>query len=151
MADPFSAAGSAVGVISLGLTVCQGLLAYYRPFKAFHAEIDEVTGRMTALDGVMKALLPVVTDAQAVLSPVESSQSAAVAIKSILGCQQGIDKLKGMLEKCDKTDSAGGSTRPKNRINRLLYPFRRDTLMALLGTMGWLQANLDTSLQMLSM
>ena len=28
MADPFSTAAGAVGVISLGLTVCQGLLAY---------------------------------------------------------------------------------------------------------------------------
>jgi hypothetical protein len=39
MADPFSGAGGAVGVVSLGLTVCQGLLAYYGPFKHFILEV----------------------------------------------------------------------------------------------------------------
>ncbi|KAL4793072.1 hypothetical protein BDV19DRAFT_391513 [Aspergillus venezuelensis] len=34
MVEPFSIASGAAGVVSLGLTVCQGLLAYYGPFKA---------------------------------------------------------------------------------------------------------------------
>jgi hypothetical protein len=43
MGDPFSVAGSAVGVISLGLTVCQGLLTYYGQFKAYDEEIRDVS------------------------------------------------------------------------------------------------------------
>lgn len=42
MGDTFSVAGGAVGVISLGLTVCQGLLAYYGPFKAVDEQIHEI-------------------------------------------------------------------------------------------------------------
>ncbi|KAA8647781.1 hypothetical protein EYZ11_013356 [Aspergillus tanneri] len=150
MADPLSAAGSAVGVISLGLTVCQGVLAYYGPFKAFHEQVDEVACRIAALDGILKALQHVLTDAH-VLSASETAPSAAVGIDTILDCQEGLNKLRKMLEKCDKTKQAGSSIAPKKRIDRLSYPFRRETLKALMETTSWLQANLDTSLQMLNM
>lgn len=149
MADPFSVAGSAVGVISLGLTVCQGLLAYYGPLKAFHEQIDEVAYRMAASDSILKALQHVLTNAH-VLFDSETAPSAAVAIDSILSCQEGLNKLGRMLEKCDKTKLASSSVGPK-RIDRLLYPFRRDTLMALVESMSYLQANLSTSLQLLNM
>lgn len=150
MADPFSVTGSAVGVISLGLTVCQGLLAYYGQFKAFHEQIDEVTDRMATLETILKALQHVLINAS-VLSTCETAPSAAAAIDSILKCHEGLNKLGRMLEKCDATKSARSSTGHNKQISRLLYPFRRETLMALTETMSSLQANLNTSLQVLNM
>jgi hypothetical protein len=35
MSDPISVIRSAVDIISLGLTVCQGLLTYHGPFKVY--------------------------------------------------------------------------------------------------------------------
>lgn len=150
MADPFSVTGSAVGVISLGLTICQGLLAYYGPFKAFHEQIDEVADQIAALDSILKALQHVLINAN-VLSTSETAPSAVVAIDSILNCQEGLTKLRRMLERCDKTKSARSSVEPNKQISRLLYPFRRETLMAFMETMSCLQVNLNTSMQMLSM
>jgi hypothetical protein len=150
MADPFSVTGSAVGVISLGLTVCQGLLAYYGQFKAFHEQIDEVTDRMAALESILKALQHVLINAS-VLSMCETAPSATVAIDSILKCYDGLNKLGRMVEKCDATKSTRNSTGHNKQISRLLYPFRRETLMALTETMSCLQANLNTSLQLLNM
>jgi hypothetical protein len=150
MADPFSVTGSAVGVISLGLTVCHGLLAYYGQFKAFHEQIDEVTDRMATLESILKTLQHVLVNSH-VLSTRETSSSASVAIDSILKCHEGLKKLKRMLEKCDATKSERSSTSHNKQISRLLYPFRRDTLMALTETMSCLQVNLNTSLQVLNM
>lgn len=97
MADPFSVTGSAVGVISLGLTVCQGLLAYYGQFKAFHEQIDEVTDRMATLETILKALQHVLINAS-VLSTCETAPSAAAAIDSILKCHEGLNKLEECLK-----------------------------------------------------
>ncbi|KAL3440404.1 hypothetical protein BJX65DRAFT_33028 [Aspergillus insuetus] len=41
------------------------------------------------------------------------------------------------------------TSRLQNQYNRLLYPFRRETLAKLMDTMTWLQSNLDTALHIL--
>jgi hypothetical protein len=150
MADPFSAAGGAVGVISLGLTVCQGLLAYYGPFKTFHEQIDEIASRVSSLDGILNALQRVLINAH-VLSNPPTAQSTAVAIDSIICCHNGLQRLRKMLEKCQNKKPASNLLGSNIQVNRMLYPFRRDTLVTLMETMNWLQSNLSTSLQILNM
>jgi hypothetical protein len=150
MADPFSAAGGAVGVISLGLTVCQGLLAYYGPFKTFHEQIDEVACRVSSLDGILNALQGVLINAR-ILSNSPTAQSTAIAIDSIISCHNGLQRLRKMLEKCRNTRPGNNLLGSNIQINQMLYPFRRDTLITLMETMNWLQANLSTSLQILNM
>lgn len=150
MADPFSVAGSAAGVISLGLAVCQGLLAYYGPFKLFHEQIDEVACRIAALDSMLKVLKTMLINAR-LLSASPTAPSTALAFDSILCCQEGLNRLKKTLEKCNNTRLADNLIASKIQANRMLYPFKRETLMALMETMSWLQANLNTSLQMLNL
>ena len=65
MGDPFSSASSAIGVLSLGLTVCQGLITYCSQVKSFKQEIDDVVGKANGLKGVLKALLYLLSDATA--------------------------------------------------------------------------------------
>lgn len=62
MGDPFSVAGSAVGVISHGLTVCQGLLAYYGPFKAFDEQNHDISTRLRRSKSTLKALQDVLAN-----------------------------------------------------------------------------------------
>jgi hypothetical protein len=147
MADPFSVTGSAVGVISLGLSLCQGLLAYYGPFKAYDEQIHDVSRRITSFNSTLKALQDLLANAQVFSSPL-TAQSATVALDSIFSCQEGLDRLGKMLDKCRSTKNILGS---KIQINRILYPFKRDTLMVLLERVSWLQAQLNTSLQILNM
>lgn len=150
MADPFSVAGSAVGVISLGLTVCQGLLAYYGPFKAYDEQIHDVSNRIKSFNSTLEALKDVLANA-GVSSSALTPRSATVALGCIFNCQEGLKRLKNMLDKCRKSPSTKSFLRSKIQIDRMLYPFRRDTLVTLLDTMSWLQADLNTSLQNLTM
>ncbi len=53
MADPFSVAGSAVGVVSLSLSVCQGLFQYY---NACREGPEDVISLRHSLEGLIRAL-----------------------------------------------------------------------------------------------
>ncbi|KAL2837119.1 hypothetical protein BJY01DRAFT_251635 [Aspergillus pseudoustus] len=148
MADPFSITGSAVGVISLGLTVCQGLLAYYGPFKSFHEEINEATSRIQSLSSLLTTLQDVISNSPTFHAhpPTEPIQAA---IQSIGSCNHGLQKLEKMLDKCRTSSQTGKQSRTTNPLNRLLYPFRRETLVKLMDTVTWLQDNVNTSLLLL--
>jgi hypothetical protein len=56
MADPFSVTGRAVSVAFLGLSVCQGLLVYYGPYRSFHQDVDDAIARVEALTSLMTVL-----------------------------------------------------------------------------------------------
>jgi hypothetical protein len=151
MSDPFSVTGSAVGVASLGLTICQGFLLYYGPYKSFHDDVDEVVSRIQSLNGLLTLLQRVVTESDATdASPVTKSVDLATQ-KNIESCRQGLNRLQKMLDKCHKTCPPGRETasRLRTQFDRLLYPFRRETLMNLMDTASWLQANVDSTLQVL--
>lgn len=150
MTDPFSVAGSAVGVISLGLAVGQGLLAYYGPLKAYDEQIHDVSDRIKSFNSTLKALKAVLANAE-IFSSTSTAHSATVALDCIFNCQEGLKRLKSMLDKCRGSPSSKNLLGCKIQINRMLYPFRRDTLVMLLDTTSWLQADLNTSLQILTM
>lgn len=150
MADPLSVAGGAAGVVSLGLTVCQGLLAYYRPFKSFHEEIDNVTCRIETLDGILKTLQNILL-ANAPVLAASQTEPVNTAADSIQRCKRGLQALERMLDKCNKTTSPANPFAARLQSSRLLYPFRRETLMTLMETVTWLHANLNTALQVLGM
>jgi hypothetical protein len=152
MADPFSVAGSAVGVISLGLTVCQGLLMYYGPYKSFHEEINNVTTRVEALKCILNVLRNLIAKTNELNVPLVA-ESTQIANDTILSCQCALQILHKTLEKCNSTKPAGtmATGELKAHVNRLLYPFRRETLMSLVENVSWLQDNLNTSLHMLQM
>ncbi|PLB43768.1 hypothetical protein P170DRAFT_480727 [Aspergillus steynii IBT 23096] len=139
-----------VGVISLGISVCQGLLAYYGPYKAFHEEIEDIICRTQNLDRTMRLLEKVLDGAQS-SEVTQKAECARVAMRAIENCEQGLKRLRGTLKSCYKT-SAGSQSALKKKVqmNRILYPFRRDTLMSMVSMVNGLQNNLNTALQMLT-
>ncbi|KAL4877125.1 hypothetical protein BJY04DRAFT_222441 [Aspergillus karnatakaensis] len=147
MADSFSVAGSAVGVVSLGLTLCQGFLVYYGPYKSFHEDIDEIWSRIQSLDASLTTLRRVVAEAH----PTPVTQAVHLATRNIQNCHQGLEKLGTMLNKCHRIcpQNTGKASKLKNQYNRLLYPFRQGTLMKLMDTVIWLQSNVELALNIL--
>lgn len=149
MGDPFSIPGAAVGVISLGLTVCQGLVAYYGPYKSFHEEIDNTLCRANGLTKTLSVLKKILCDADN-WDITDGVESAQIAIEMIKHCEHRLKSLDQMLQKCRRAAPTQDLVRSKLYIGRILYPFRRDTLVALVEMLNGLQMNLNTSLQVLS-
>lgn len=143
MGDPFSAAGTAVGIVSLGLQVCQGLISYYDKWKSFDEDIIRIHGK---LDGLRKTLENLEKEH---LPKLKDSNTKAVddVNEKILSCDDSIRKLKAVLEKCHSSHLANSVQGKTYKLfQRFCYPFKKDTLHELNVSVTSLQENLHSSL-----
>lgn len=143
--DPFSVAGTAVGITSLGIQVCQALARYYAQFRSFHDDINAVVRRVESLERILRALDSVkntvqVGDDEALIQ----FQNAMETARDALGC------LQKEANRCGYT-TMPDDLRDKAKLvrKRLLWPFKRDTLLGLQRTLDRLQANLILALNVL--
>ncbi len=143
MGDPVSAAGFSVGVISLGIQVCQGLVSYYGDWKSYDDDIDRIHGKLRTLEGTFDNLRKEILKLRSA-TPKEVND----VNEKILSCDEGIHKLQAVLNKCWSSPSA-------NTVNKFLqktlYPFRKTTLKDLNAGVQDLQSDLDTGLLSLLM
>jgi hypothetical protein len=136
MSEPFSVASSAVGIVSLGLQVTQGLVTYYSQFKAFDSDIAEISRKADGLHGILQVL--------------ENATIPAQVRTAISASEEGLRNLNGWVEKYGKAEPpANIEDRLRLLKKRTLFPFRRDTLLGLKSTLESLQSNLDTAIQVL--
>ncbi|KAH7052409.1 hypothetical protein B0J12DRAFT_699061 [Macrophomina phaseolina] len=146
MADPFSVAGSAVGVVSLGLAVCQGLVTYYTAYKGQDDEVDRMVERTSCLTDLLERLQPCLEDHRA-------PHTVAVdgVERCVIACYGSIKKLEKVLLQCKKaTASDGFRERVRTMGRKALFPFRRETLHELKQAVSECQDNLNTAISFLS-
>ncbi len=134
MADLFSIAGSAVGVVSLAITVCQGLHQYY---SSSCDGPDDIKAFVTSLDGLIHAL-DVLGDT--IKDNCFDASTQAHIESCIADCDDAIQNLARELEKMKKAVPLLGSGgrlslmgKLSNAGKTLLYPFRESTLKKLRG------------------
>ena len=147
MADPASVVGTAVGVISLGIQVCQGLVSYYEKWRSFdddiahlHAKID---GLRITLENLEHTLPKLRSFSANILTDVETK---------ILTSVHGIRKLEEVLAKCHSSVSANIVQQKGFRlVQKTFYPFKKATLQELKNNVTDLEHNLNTSLHCLTL
>lgn len=135
MVDPLS-------ITSLGITICQGLLYAYGAWKDFDSDISNTCRAVEDLKTTLEVLQSYwrsscLLDADLIL--VE---------KCIAGCNAGLQSLERALNTIRGAHIPYG---PKNRawlkLQRVVYPFTKDTLTNLQGTVANLQSRLSLALQ----
>jgi hypothetical protein len=151
MTDPFSVAGSAVGVVSLGLTVCKELISYVGHVKDRDVEVELISDRMEKLAEYLEQL-------QAIVNRVDSqtttfgSNVTAIATSGIEACAAALRKIEAKLP---STTNLHNDTTFRGRARawktRLAYPFRRDDILFLKDMVESFQQNLTTALQALTL
>lgn len=151
MTDPFSVGAGAAGVISLGITVCQGLVAYYGPFTQYDPETNSFVKRAEALSATLSQLESLLSNVQ---GPLHSHLETEIdkVTQRVEDCKDELQSLSERLTQCRGCNAT--STIQKNGwyyARKALYPFKRGTIVALLDTVSGLQSNLDTALQVLDM
>lgn len=151
MSDPFSVAGSAVGVVSLGLTVCQGFLAYYEPWKAYDEEIHNFTSRVDNLQALLQVLETLVSEAHDRSLSFERYHS--LILGNLKACRQACQKLEEMLQRCkaNPTSTEGVKKHDWLQLKRVRYPFKRNTLVSQSQAVTGFQNDLSMALQVLHM
>jgi ankyrin repeat domain-containing protein 50 len=130
MADPFSMAGPAVGIVSLGITVAQGLLAYYEAWKDSANEIQDTFSSILALSKTLEILHSALSGAQ------EAQHIASHVEGSIQACSGAMAKLA---QKLQKLQTHGHPS----KYQKMLYPFKKGTLGKLQDIVTDLRGNLQ--------
>ena len=146
MADPVSVAGSAVGVISLAITTCQGVISYYESWETQDQNISDAKGKIERLRSSLSAL-------EEILPKISSSSAIAKHVEQcVLCCGEGTARLEQFLERCRK-DPAPLSLRDKLRALRqkAIFPFRESSLGRLREIVRDLEADLGTALRVLQL
>jgi ankyrin repeat domain-containing protein 50 len=142
MAD-FGVAGSAVGVISLGITVCQGLVQYYGTWKDGRQDISRMCNLVNSLADILNALkqtLERVTLVGDVANVVQSSTKA---------CFDSVLELQQELAKVQEIKGPGIRSELHEQGRRLLYPFRESTLLKLKEIVLDIRDNLTVAVETL--
>ncbi len=139
-------ASAAVGIVSLALQVCQGLLTYYDSWKDYD---DEVAATRRSLESLQKIFIQL----KATLDRhVFAADVRALVEQSVSSCDEGVGRLRKKLLKVQKTTSLTGLRgQMQARALRALYPFRETTLAKLRQIVGELKANLSHATDILHM
>lgn len=146
MGDPISVAGSAVGVISIGIQVCQGLLSYYHAWRSYNGQVSHVYNKIEGLNATLENL-------QLSFEKLGSNTPAAQnVIRNIASCEVGVKALGTTLEKFSSIKVPQGVREKLHSYSlQTMFPFRQDTLKSMKDLVTDLQNNLDSALQVLEM
>ncbi|KAF1824732.1 uncharacterized protein K489DRAFT_354998, partial [Dissoconium aciculare CBS 342.82] len=139
-------AASVAGLASLGIQVCQGLLAYYDGFKDYHADISSTYRNIASMNDVFASLKSLLEDTSL------SSKNRAHVQSGILACEATLHKVHGKLKKLRTHDEPSGAKQKAwADLQRLFYPFRASTLAKLKELMEELRGNLSMAIHVLQL
>ena len=139
-------AGSAVGVISLAITTCQGVISYYNSWDTQDQSISDAKEKIERLRSSLSAL-------EEILPKISSSSAIAAEVEQcVLSCREGTTRLQKFLAKC-RESAAPLNLRDRLRAcrQRVLFPFRQSSLDNLKEIVRDLEDNLGTALQVLQL
>ncbi|KPA38316.1 hypothetical protein FLAG1_08851 [Fusarium langsethiae] len=128
MADPLSVAGSAVGIISLGITVAQGLFDYYEAFQGQKSDVAHTTKKLSCLLDLLESLRQQLerrepqADDGGILANVDSCMEDCK--------EQLIQDLEAELSKFNQAPHRGTMAGLRATGRRIVYPFRQHTTEA---------------------
>jgi hypothetical protein len=140
-------AGSVVGVVSLGIQVCGGLINYYQDFKS---QDENISATLTNLEDLVQTLELL----EATLSR-HDSESALYATnlehirKLSSHTYDGFKKLEAILDKFSPSEASNVREKLHIVYRKTLYPFQKKTIQELGDVIDDLRSNLKLVLQVL--
>ena len=124
--DALSVSAGAAGFISLGITVCQGLLDYYRSWKDAEDRVAHMYASIEALTETFRLL------ESATQSKVFNHATVQKVEESIRSAEGGLQSLQKKLQKVRLTPSQSGwKAKGMAQFRRTLFPFKESTLAKL--------------------
>ncbi|KAK6843372.1 hypothetical protein PG987_004232 [Apiospora arundinis] len=125
MADPLSIAGSAVGIISLGIQVTQSLFDYYTALRYQHSDAAHAAERLDSLSELLGRLYH---HCQSRKFRADEADSVRRIESLLQECQEFIQELQGEADKFKDTPATNIQSAVKITARRVTYPFRKSTL-----------------------
>lgn len=139
-------AGTAVGIASLGIQICQGLLSYYDQWTSFS---EDITATFRSIDDLSRTLILLRDSLKKGDLNVARATRVATCLQS---CEDALAKLFKKAEKLrTKERPEGLEQRVRWEAQRLHYPFRASTLVKLQEIVAGIQTRLQVALQVLQL
>ena len=124
MADPASLAGTAIGVVSLGIQVTQGLVKYYKAWAGQKAEINDILSNLEHERDILGLLQVRLNEV-----PQEHALEVQRVEDSIVRAEHKFRGLDNILQRCKQTPaSTDVKDCARNAVRSVLYPFKQDTI-----------------------
>ncbi|KAK3984539.1 hypothetical protein QBC44DRAFT_363061 [Cladorrhinum sp. PSN332] len=139
MSEPLSTAGSVVGIISLGIQVCDGFVSYLRSVKGRMKDIEDGFRDAAILIPIFYSLHELLPKLPPETSVASIQQCLKDSEEELLAMQKWLVELRGSSDSTTlrgKVEEAGRS---------VVYPFRQGKLDALRQTLQRLLDSLQTS------
>ena len=144
--DPLSLSGTAVGIISLGLTVCSAIFEYYDGWKSYGVDIARTSSSIQRLSQIFLQIKSVVGR-----ETLSAAQKQCIE-DNLIGCQDSLAKLEKKLKKIERQKvPANLVDHLKNTKRRLVYPFMESTLVKIREHVSEAESILDTAMSTLQL
>jgi len=118
------AAGSAVGIASIRIQICQGLVSYYQDWRSYHEDISTACDKVSNLKRTFSLLK------ETLGQPSLNTGQKAQVRDSLLSCE---DSVRGLEKRCAELKASSQPTGFRERADavtkRALYPFKASTLV----------------------
>jgi Asp-tRNA(Asn)/Glu-tRNA(Gln) amidotransferase C subunit len=144
MADPFSVAGSAVGVVSLGIQICMVLERYVSGVKEAKDKTEQIVAETEELANLLELL-------ESIISKVDQSQAVSATRSGITSCAKAISTIKKKLRPDDQASSDRIRSSLKGLVKRLAFPFKEAEIKYWKDVLNTIQQSLQTALLALVM
>lgn len=122
--DPFSIATGSAGLVSLGITICDGLLTYCRTYKSRENDLSVLDDHA----GKLQMFLEVVEER--LRSGQIADDSFRAAVTECLGacenCVSDVRALNGKYSQLQVASDSSMRNRGKAVLRKLQYPFEAD-------------------------
>ncbi|KAJ6086643.1 hypothetical protein N7467_005557 [Penicillium canescens] len=142
MSDPFSATGSAVGVISLGLVVCGEIVAYGRGYRDYGEDIRNMTTKAESLCVPLRTLREMIEKCR-----ITQPDAAADLSEKAMSINVSVTRLQDILKRYGPNNAPEDfSDKARNQLKRALYHFRKDALRDMAADLDSIQTILQTTL-----
>lgn len=148
MADPLSIAGSAVGIISLGIQVFQGLYDYIGSVQSRDKDLATASEHIKNLIGIFQALNDLVAKFQQLPNP--NSKAIHSLQKCVQDSKQGIEELRVLLESLQNAPANNMKAKLKNAGKLLAFGVRREDLLRMQDKVLALTTTSDFALQVIN-
>jgi len=137
-------AGTAIGIASLGIQVCEGLLKYYHGVKGYENDIQETYKEMKSLSKTFALL-------KTSLQAVASQTLATRAQECLVECQDGIQQLDAKLSRLHKEAPAGLRQKAQAGALRMIYPLQKKPLEELKTIAQNMTRHLNLAIQVITL
>ncbi|RSL49385.1 hypothetical protein CEP53_009168 [Fusarium sp. AF-6] len=125
MGDPLSVAGSAVGIISLGIQVCQGLVQYADAVRGQQRDVDDGMDEVRSLLAVFKSLEQTITRIKT-----DSPENAKSLLEYLRQAEAKLGSLEVVLKEVGILVDTSGSIKGKmeKTCRAAIYPMKKSKL-----------------------